>query len=449
MNAKSALRTTALCAAICMALPALAVTVAGADENASGDIPAFVGKDAPVGAWQYGKERGDFWKYKSEKPLLSIDAASAQAHAKYLTPGQLALFKAKPGYRMDVYPSHRVCGVPDFVAANTEKNKTLAKLDEKGENVVAGVTPGFMFPKPKNGAEAMYNFILHYAGVGSSLPTDITTVSPRPGSDEWINGAGPLVNYRPWGVEGSHPVASGAQLLGATSFVYTGPAALAGQGLVGRTYFKQEPETYYYFTGQRRVRRMPAYLYDAPQIGYENEYLVDESGMLQAPPMDRFDWKLVGKKEVYVPYNDFGMYRFQSKQDTVLGKSFINPDYRRYELHRVYVVEATVKASARHVAHKKVFYLDEDSWLAVLAEDYDAQGQLWKVKESYPIPVWELGGTCDFLPFTQYDMATGRYVIDSQQFGTGKDVRWFAKSTESWMNEEYFSAEALKARSDR
>ncbi|MFM0363099.1 DUF1329 domain-containing protein [Paraburkholderia sediminicola] len=442
-------RATALCAMMLGTVNTFALTAVGADEKASGDVPAFVGKDAPVGAWQYGQERGDYWKYKAEKPTLVIDGPSAQANTDRLTPGQLALFKAKPGYKMEVYPSHRVCGVPDFVAANTEKNRTLAKLDSKGEGVVDGVTPGVMFPQPKNGAEAVFNFLLRYRGVGTYLPGQVTGVSPRPGNDEWIQAKGPTWNYFPWGAAGSNKVGGGSELMMASTFVFNSPAALAGQGLVGRLYFNQDPEIYYYFTGQRRVRRMPAYLYDAPQLGFENEYMEDETNVFLGPPIDRFDWKLVGKKDLYVPYNVFGMYRFNSKFESVFGKDFVAAGSRRYELHRVYVVEATLKPSARHMAHKKVFYFDEDTWIPVLAEDYDAQGNLWKVKESYPIPVWELGGTCDFTGFTQYDMATGRYVTDQTDIGSGKDVHWFEKSSEPWMNLDYFTSEALKSRSDR
>ncbi|MCJ2385513.1 DUF1329 domain-containing protein, partial [Lactiplantibacillus plantarum] len=124
----------------------------------------------------------------------------------------------------------------------------------------------------------------------------------------------------------------------------------------------------------------PSYAYDAPQIGFENQYTVDE-GWLFNGQLDRFDWKLVGKREMLIPYNDFGMYDFNSKFEDVAKNDGLDAVHRRYEMHRVWVVEATVKPSVRHVASKKVFYLDEDSWLTLVGEDYDAQGKLWKVRE--------------------------------------------------------------------
>lgn len=170
------------------------------------------------------------------------------------------------------------------------------------------------------------------------------------------------------------------QLSLAAYFTANSPAALAGQAFVQRQYFDKVSETYYYFPGQRRVRRMPAYTHDAPLIGFENQYLIDEANMFNGP-IDRFNWKLVGKKDMIVPYNAFGMYTFNAKLRDVATPNGIAAGHRRYEVHRVWVVEATVKPSARHVASKKVFYLDEDSWLALVGEDYDAQGKLWKVRE--------------------------------------------------------------------
>ncbi|WP_310731027.1 DUF1329 domain-containing protein, partial [Burkholderia multivorans] len=114
----------------------------------------------------------------------------------------------------------------------------------------------------------------------------------------------------------------------------------------------------------------------APLIGFENQYLIDETNMFNGS-LDRFNWKLVGKREMIVPYNDFGMYTFNTRLRDVATPNGIAADHRRYEVHRVWVVEATLKSTARHVDSKKVFYLDEDSWLALVGEDYDTQGKLW------------------------------------------------------------------------
>jgi len=426
------------------------LTPVGAERGASkdGTVPAFAGKQPPEAGWEWGKYRGDFWKHKNEKPLYSIDASNVDKYAEQLSPGQIQLVKQKKGYRMDVYPSHRECQLPDDVAQNSKANLTAAKLDSTGENLHTAVLPGVAFPEPKNGAEAIWNYLIRYRGEGVDWAKFITAVSPRPGGTDWIDVVGPQLFYFPAGKQGKTSPQNVDQLNFGAYFAMDSPAALAGQGFVQRQYFDKAPETFYYFPGQRRVRRMPAYTHDAPLIGFENQYLIDEANMFNGS-LDRFNWKLVGKKEMLVPYNAFGMYKFKEKLHDVAAPDGIAANNRRYEMHRVWVVEATVKPSARHVDSKKVFYLDEDSWLALVGEDFDAQGKLWKVRESYPIPVWELGGTCDNEPLVQYDLVNGRYVFDGSTIGQGKDIRWYQKIDDPRFKPDFFTSESLRSVSER
>lgn len=426
------------------------LTPAGAERGASKDglVPAFSGGGATPAGWEWGKFRGDFWKHKDEKPLYSIDATNVDKYADKLSPGQVQLLKQQKGYRMDVYPSHRECQLPEFAQQNSKANLTSAKLDSSGEVIQTAALPGVAFPAPKSGAEAILNYETRYRGVGVEWAQYITTISPRPGSTEWIDVVGPQVFYVPAGKQGKTSPQDVDQLNFAAYFAMESPAALAGQAFVQRQYFDKTPETFYYFPGQRRVRRMPAYTHDAPLIGFENQYLIDEANMFNGS-IDRFNWKLIGKKEMIVPYDSFGMYRFKSKLHDVATPDGIAADNRRYETHRVWVVEATVKPSARHVDSKKVLYLDEDSWLALVGEDFDAQGKLWKVRESYPIPVWELGGACDNEPFVQYDVINGRYVFDQSSIGQGKDIRWYQKIDDPRFKPDFYTSESLRSVSER
>ena len=445
---------SAIAAAVCLAIGTAAMaedlTPEGGDRAASKDgaVPAYAGKQSAEPGWEWGKVRGDFWKHKNEKPLYSIDASNVDKYAAQLTPGQIQLVKQKKGYRMDVYPSHRECQVPDFVAQNSKANLTGAKLDSTGEQLETASLPGVAFPQPKNGAEAILNYIYRYRGEAMEWPTGITSISPRPGSNEGIDSIGPQITYFPWGKPGKTTPQDVDQLSLAFYFKIESPPALAGQAFVQRQFFNKPSETFYYFPGQRRVRRMPAYTHDAPLIGYENQYLVDDFNLFNGA-LDRFNWKLVGKKEMIVPYNAFGMYKFKEKLHDVATPDGIAAANRRYEMHRVWVVEATVKPSARHVASKKVIYLDEDSWLALAGEAYDAQGKLWKVRESYPIPVWELGGACDNQPFVQYDLNNGRYVFDSSTIGQGKDLRWYQQVNDPRFKPDFYTAETLRSVSER
>ncbi|MBT9519984.1 MAG: DUF1329 domain-containing protein [Dechloromonas sp.] len=417
--------------------------------NKDGSIPAWTGREAPLSGWSQGKKRVDFWKHKDEKPLFSIDASNVSKYADRLSPGQVEVIKQIKGYRMDVYPSHRSCDAPSFVVENTKKNVTAAAVGEEGWHLKEAVVPGIPFPIPQNGIEAMLNGKYHYRGEGYDVKAMYTAVSPRRGGSDWIKARDDLVWYMPWAKKGSRLLSSLPPIESFVSFGYSEPTALAGQAL-NITVKANEPgtETFYYFPGQRRVRRMPTYAYDAPQIGFENQYTMDEI-TIQFGTLDRFDWKLVGKKEVYVPYNSFGAYNFDGKFEDYAQNDFINPASRRYELHRVWVVEGTVKSGMRHSAPKRTYYLDEDSWAFMGGEDYDGQGKIARVREAYVIPINELNGACDGNAYTQYNLNDGRYVTDMQAVGSGRDLIYFMEGKDPRFNASYYTSENLRARSER
>lgn len=426
------------------------LTPAGAERegNKDGSIPAWQGAEAPLPGWEWGKNRRASWKHANEKPLFTIDAANADQHADKLSAGQLAMLKQRKDYRMDVFPSHRTCGVPDFVAANTRKNLGTAKIGADGWSLKEATVPGYPFPIPANGLEAMWNAKMRYRGVGIDYKGTITAVSPRRGSTEWIRADSEQTLFIPWGVKGSNALSSFPQVEFFVYFAYTAPTALAGQALAITQYLNQaENETFYYFPGQRRVRRMPTYSHDSPQIGMENQYTLDEPNVFNGA-LDRFDWKLAGKKELYVPYNAFGAFDFQAKFEDVARPDFIAQSHRRYELHRVWVVEATVKAGMRHSAPKRTVYLDEDSWAPVLMDDFDGQGKLAKLREGFLIPVYETG-TCDVMAMVQNNLAEGRYVFDTHTVGTGKDVRWITEASGARFRAGFYTADNLRATSER
>ncbi|MBV5294925.1 MAG: DUF1329 domain-containing protein [Curvibacter lanceolatus] len=426
------------------------LTPAGGEQAASkdGSIPAYTGAEPPEAGWAWGKLRGEFWKHKGEKPLYSVDASNVDKYADKLSPGQVELIKQTKGYRMDVYPSHRSCGVPDFVADNTRKNVEAGKLKDNGWTLQEALLPGYPFPMPRNGAEAMWNAKMRYRGLALDYKKVITAASPRKGSEEWIKAGSEQVVFVPWGAKGSVAFSKLPQVEYYTYFGYNSPTALAGQALAITNYSEAATETFYYFPGQRRVRRMPTYAYDAPQIGFENQYTLDEPYVFNGL-MDRFDWKLVGKKEMLVPYNVFGAYDFKAKFEDVAQRDFIEPGHRRYEMHRVWVVEATVKPGTRHLAPKRTFYLDEDSWAPLVADDYDAQGKLWKVREGFVIPVYETG-SCDVSAFVQHNVLEGRYVFDEHAVGTGTDVHWLTEAgNNAKLKASFYTSDNLRAISER
>lgn len=428
------------------------LTPVGAERagNTAGTIPAWIGEPTVTGAFQAGKSlRNDHWRHASDKPLYSVDAANADQHADKLSPGMLAVLKQFQGFRMDVYPTRRTCNVPDFVIENTKKNVGFAKIGANGWSLAEAVVPGIPFPIPQSGVEAMWNQKLRYRGAGVNSGSSYTFVSPSKGQTEWISPSVAQTNFYPWAVPGSRKLSEIGNINMHTHYKYKSPPALAGQsGMVTDYFDKPGTDAYYYFPGQRRVRRMPAYAYDAPQIGFENQYAMDETSVFMGA-LDRFDWKLAGKRELLVPYNSFGAYDFKGDWKDVVKPNGLVPSHRRYELHRVWVVEATVKPGVRHLAPKRTFYLDEDSWNVILAEDYDAQGKLIKAREGYLIPAFEIGGACDAIAFSQYNLLEGRILADFTTIGSGADVVYRSQPTGPEMKSDYYTSENLRALSER
>ncbi|MBV8063190.1 MAG: DUF1329 domain-containing protein, partial [Nevskia sp.] len=149
-----------------------------------------------------------------------------------------------------------------------------------------------------------------------------------------------------------------------------------GVGWQPNDFHNDRPQTWQYNPGTRRVRQSPevAFDYPIPPAGLRT---IDDDYLFNGSP-ERFDWKLIGKKEVYVPYDNFRANDTALKLNDMIKPDTVNPDYQRYELHRVWVVEAQRKPDFRHIYKRKVLYVDEDSWLSLWSEAYDGRDQLWR-----------------------------------------------------------------------
>ena len=189
-----------------------------------------------------------------------------------------------------------------------------------------------------------------------------------------------------------------------------------------------------HLSGQRRTRRAPDIAYDAPVLISDSIALVDNTDMFSGA-MDRFDWSLLGKKELLIPYNAYALHSDQVQYDDLLTARHLNPELLRYELHRVWVVEATVKKGFRHRYGKRVFYIDEDSWQIALLEQYDGKGNLMSLAEGHPINYYEkplFWYTLEVI----YDLEKGNYYasgLDNQEkmydFSVDPRASYFAPAT--------------------
>ncbi|MGM9490324.1 DUF1329 domain-containing protein [Ideonella sp. YS5] len=349
------------------------LTPLGAEKagNKDGSIPAWTGgHTTPIAGDKPGGRRGD--PFKDEKPVYSITAKNADQYADKLTDGTKALLKKYPDtYRVDVYKTHRTAAAPQWVYDNTFKNATRARLD--GETI-SGAHGGIPFPVPKSGAEVMWNHVLRWRGSSWQFHIDSYQLTADGKAVLTTDGVGD--QQMPYYLPDSGPDKFGGEfwLVKLTS---SGPPIRAGEAIVGRENLDfTKSQAWVYLTGQRRVRKLPNPCCDTPTPAAAGVMSFDEIEVFTGR-LDRFDWKLVGKKEMVVPYN--GNRLLQPKTDAeVLGAHHLNPDFVRWELHRVWVVEATLRDGKRHQAPKSRYYCDEDTWTCLLADRWDANGQLWK-----------------------------------------------------------------------
>ena len=383
--------------------------------NADGTIPAWVagwkGPQMPVEGGIYPDPFGN------EKAQYSITAANLAQHADKLTPGTQELLKRWPDFRVDVYQSHRVVDFPDWLKKASIANATRAKSTDDGADM-GEVMGGYPYPIPKTGAEVMWNHNLRYYG-----PSYRTRFKGY-----LVDATGNLImthdleNYTESPYHETPDKA--AEHFQRRMTVTHGPARVVGDKALtymNLNFEKDGPNKIWSYTqGQRRVRLAPDFAYDTPMHGTGGSYFYDELGMWEGQ-LDRFDFKLAGKKEVLVPYNNY-KFLLHTEAEKAYGKQFANPDLMRWEMHRVWVVEATLKNGKRHAQSKKVFYLDEDSWSIVLYEGYDQAGKMMRAGQGFFVYDWNTQSVPN-TPMVMYDLIKGQYVIPMHMAGGSGFVR--------------------------
>jgi hypothetical protein len=134
----------------------------------------------------------------------------------------------------------------------------------------------------------------------------------------------------------------------------------------------------------------------------------DQFDMYNGSP-ERYNWELVGRKEMYVPYNSYRLHSNKLKYDSILKPSHIDQGLARYELHRVWVVDATLKDGLSHQYKRRTFYIDEDSWQVLAVDMYDKSDKIWRVSEGHGINYYDVKNYWTTLE-THYDLQSSRYI---------------------------------------
>ncbi|MFQ3216913.1 DUF1329 domain-containing protein [Paraperlucidibaca sp.] len=384
------------------------LTPVGAEKagNADGTIPAWTGGITKAPA---GFKEGDHYPnpFAGEKAKFTISASNMGQYAANLTAGQQALLKKYPTWKMNVYPTHRTAAYPQAIYEASKANATRVKL-APGGNGFDGASVGVPFPIPKTGVEPMLNHITAYRGDSFAVSNQQVAVT--------TGGSYTPVRFEyeyDFHYNNLRKSPADREDNKLTNFLQTvtAPARLAGQVLLIHEYINQiknPRQAWSYNPGQRRVRLAPNVAYDNPGVAADGLRTNDDFTLFNGAT-DRYNWTLVGKKEIYVPYNSYDLGSNKIKISDIIRPGHINPDHARYELHRVWVVEAKLKSGTSHIYSRRTFYIDEDSWTILATDAYDGRGQLWRVAEQHVLQAYDIPGINPTAE-VHHDLQSGRYL---------------------------------------
>ena len=392
------------------------LTPMGSPVAGNGDeIPAWTGgltrEDWPAG-YEPGLRHPN--PFPNDRPEFVITGENYQDYADRLSAGQIATFERYPEtYFMRVYPTRRSASFPERVYEATIENAATAESVSNGEGVV-NASVGFPFPLPQSPHQLIWNHKLKFKGVGGTRYNN--QVAPT------TSGAYQLVKLREEILGLYYKTGATIEEINNILLYFfqevESPARLAGNILLVHetlNQIEQPRQAWIYNPGQRRVRRAPNVAYDNPGTASDGLRTNDMTDMFNGA-MDRYNWEIIGKKEMYVPYNSYEAHSGDVQVDELTMAGHLNPEYMRYELHRVWIIDARLKEGTRHIHPRRTFYLDEDSYQIMLTDHYDQRGQLWRASEAHSVNYYDVPTFWTTIE-THMDLLSGRYVavgLDNQ-----------------------------------
>ncbi|WP_043308035.1 DUF1329 domain-containing protein [Pseudomonas sp. ML96] len=375
--------------------------------NAAGTIPSWEGGVAtPPANYQPGMHHPD--PFAADAELYRVDKNNMAQYKAVLTPGYQKLLAESPDYYLRVLPTRRSAASPQRIYDATRYNATNASLIAGG-NGIEGTAAGIPFPIPQSGQEAIWNHITRYRGEQTRMTTNHAAVLK--GGDYVLVKRERDIMFI-YGREGVTP-ADLDNTLFFYKYVVTAPSKLAGSSLVVQETLDQVlaiRKAWRFSRGERRVRRLPMLAYEAMQPDTNGMATADVVDAYNGAP-DRYEWTLVGKQEMLVPYNSYAVHQKGIAYEKILQKKHVNPELLRHELHRVWVVDAKLRKGFSHPYAARRFYIDEDSWQILAVDLYDKNGELVGLQEAHPISYYEVPVFVSTLE-TIYDFKGQRYFVD-------------------------------------
>ena len=386
--------------------------------NKEGSIPAWAGGlKATAGAVKSDGSLSN--PFAADKALFTITAKNVEQYKDKLSPGQLAMFKRYPDtFTMTIYPSRRSASYPEKIYDANSENYGKVTL-AAGGNGLTDYVEGVPFLEPKNGLEVAWNHVTRYRGGSFDRQSRNFTVQASGSYQDSLYHD--IAHFAP-NISGWTPESNILFLYRAKTLA---PARLSGEVLLVHETLDQETEArkaWKYLPSIRRVKRAPTVAFDNPRANSQNLKTSDNYDMFNGTPK-LYDWELVGKREMYIPYNNYALMDKSIKIEDLIKPGHIKSDLVRYELHRVWEVKATLKKGMRHVYAARTLYMDEDTWQVAVADQYDGQGGLWRVGLGYQVQY-----NPDLVPWLAgegfYDLPSGRYVLEGMSVGTKSPAKF-------------------------
>jgi tetratricopeptide (TPR) repeat protein len=385
------------------------LTPVGAERSANNDgsIPAWNGGLMQVPAsFKAGGRLTD--PFPDDKPLFTITAANAGQYRDKLTRSHLALLAQYPTYKIPVYATRRSVAYPQAIYDATQANIGKARL--LGSDALTGARLGFPFPKPQSGVEIMWNHRVRFRGNTVSGQSTQAVVETN-GSVNTLKQT-ERVFYRYGNTQSPVDIAKENILLYYLTWFGKTKNDVDFLALVHETANSIENPRGIWVVPPKipKVFRIPPVGYDQPFPGSEAMMFIDMVDMYNGA-FDRYVWRLVGKRELYIPYNSYRISDGRYKYSQLLTPRHFNQDATRYELHRVWMIEATERAGKNHKFGKRTFYVDEDSWNVVMVENEDHEGKLWRFQEGHLLPSYSTK-SANCAPTVLYDFKDNRYFVN-------------------------------------
>lgn len=376
--------------------------------TADGRIPPWTGGLAADAANLTMRDGRPANPYADDAVIRTIRSTNYTELGDALSEGHQEMLRRFNDYEMRVYPSHRPVVYPDVIRQASQANRGSARLLESDS--LSGADLGVPFPEPKTGAEVMWNHRVRYRGRTQDLYTDeMVTFSD---GDSLQTSRREHVLFIYGNPQRVGEVAERNMLLYYVGSVDNVPVVGRALAIVHETADQtRDKRRIWVSAGQiGRVRRIPPVGYDFPRPGSEGLSFVDQIDMYNGG-FQRYVWKLRGRREMLVPYNSYDINDPSLDYDQLLGPGHLDQSRARYEWHRVWVVEATERAPARHKIGKRVFYVDEDSWTILMVDVYDRAGNLWQLQEGHLYFDWAAQVAVS-APIVHYDFSRNAWYAN-------------------------------------